>query len=256
MSGQENDGVVKDAENVPLTMAEDVDKEEHPSKLAASAAKMMHTLENLNSKESETVIGPGTAALFALSCAGMLSVGFQLGMRRELKKDKPEIVPGSLRERVGQPSQLPEVKRAREIQSRRRPAPALLAFRALGYATVLTTSTATAVCIFGKWYYNIRDTEDLIWRLKRNVPEKGATLKSWIGPPLEGLRDGLMYLFSPLKPMLAPKGNDATLSRTIDQERSELERLGVDTSILEPIPEPPKNIGGRSSSPPPSSPSS
>lgn len=121
--------------------------------------------------------------------------------------------------------------------------PTMVAARALGYATVLTVSTATAVLILGKWYFRISDTEDLIGRLKRGVPEKSDTLKYYVGPPLESLRDGLQSSFSVFRPLLAPKGNDATLTKTLEQERRELEKLGVDVSILDPIPEVPRNIG-------------
>lgn len=216
---------------------------ENTGKLTSTAVQMIQSLEKLHSKESETVLGPVSIALFGLSCLGMLTVGFQMGIRRELKKDKPEVVPGSLRERVGTPSKLPQKQVATSARVPVRTPPTLLAFRALGLATLLTTSTATASCILVKWYYNIKDPEDLIWRLKRNVPEKGNTLKSYIGPPLECLRDGLSSLFGIFRPMMAPKGNDASLSRTIEQERHELSKLGVDPSILDPIPEPPRNIG-------------
>ncbi|CAK9074943.1 Uncharacterized protein SCF082_LOCUS36413, partial [Durusdinium trenchii] len=180
------------------------------------------------------------------------AAGWNVATLAQMKKAEPEMIPGSLRERLGNKSATPQTPPPLKPIPRNRPSarPYTLAFRALGYATVLTTCSATASCIAIKWYYNIESVEDLIWRLKRNVPRHGDNLKSYIGPPLESIRDGLLYFFKTFRPMMAPKGNDADLSKTLEQEKKELRMLGVDAHILDPIPEPPRNIGKPS---PPSS---
>jgi len=218
-------------------------EEEEPEGFLARAAVAARRLEAQRAdqdavEEPKSVFGPVSIAIFAMACAGMLFVGFEVGRVQEIERHKaPEFVPGSLRERLGTPSTLKaqNVPGKQLSRAKHRPsvAPALLAFKALGYATILTCSTATATAILIKWYYKIESVEDLIWRLKRNVPEKSNALKSVVGPPLERMRDGLQRFFGQFRPMIAP--DDENLAESTEKEKAELVRFGIEPSVLDSV---------------------
>ena len=116
--------------------------------------------------------------------------------------------------------------------------PTLLAAKALGYATVLTLSTATALCVLGTWYFNITSTEDLIWRLKRTVPRGSDSIRGVVGGPLESFRDTMQSVFAHFRPWIAPKGeNRGDIDRLYAKDAEALKRLGIDASqVLAPMP--------------------
>jgi hypothetical protein len=120
--------------------------------------------------------------------------------------------------------------------------PTLLAAKALGYATVLTVSSATALCVLGTWYFNITSTEDLIWRLKRTVPRGSDSIKGVVGGPLESFRDAMQGVFAHFRPWIAPKGeNRGDIDRLHAKDAEALKRLGIDADqVLAPMPSPTK----------------
>ncbi len=255
----------------------------------------------------EEIITPGSVVLFALSCTGLLGVGFRIGHLREVRKDKHGEVPGSFRDRLfkrlGIVSQNHSVapadptglslrervnlktkqaqKQARPLDQgtassasmkpkpvvapitsaqasasnratllKRRPAaaPAELAFKALGYATVITVSTAGLAAVCAKWYFQIGDMEDLVWRLKHNVPHGADRIRGVIGAPLEGLRDSMQYLFRPLRPAIAPKGSiDGDIYSQVEDEKAELRSLGINPEGLFDHPKQPHIVGEQKS---------
>uniref|UniRef100_A0A7S2S4L2 Transmembrane protein 242 n=1 Tax=Mucochytrium quahogii TaxID=96639 RepID=A0A7S2S4L2_9STRA len=213
------------------------------ARVQSTVAKGLAKLEQLHSEENAFVLGPGSIFLMGLSCAGILGVGFKLGMKRQIEGKNDHIVPKSLAERVAtQQGKQPEIKPTTIKYKPSAPAP-LLAFRALGYATVLTVCTATLVTLTGVAIFDIKDPEDLIARLKRNVPEASKKLQTVFGPALEGTRDSMQGIFKRFRPAIAPKGRNGDLSGDLEQEKAELRELGVDVSILEPAPAPIRNIG-------------
>jgi len=195
-------------------------------------------LEKLEQESEPFVMGPMSVGLFLASCMGILAVGFQIGTKHQVQKlDKVEGMGARLLgDRVRGPLKPLDMIARGPIQPKVQlsaPAPAL-AMRALGYATVLTLSSATFICVTGTWYFQLTSVEDLIWRLKRNVPFFSKRIQGTVTPGLESIKTTMSSVFINLRPYIADPKKDNEEER--EKERQALRDVGIDPSILDEVP--------------------
>eukprot|EP00511_Aplanochytrium_stocchinoi_P000159 CAMPEP_0204822884 /NCGR_PEP_ID=MMETSP1346-20131115/1065_1 /ASSEMBLY_ACC=CAM_ASM_000771 /TAXON_ID=215587 /ORGANISM="Aplanochytrium stocchinoi, Strain GSBS06" /LENGTH=168 /DNA_ID=CAMNT_0051949339 /DNA_START=210 /DNA_END=716 /DNA_ORIENTATION=- len=161
----------------------------------------------------------------------MLGVGFKIGTSRKIEEGLSEFDSIKRMEKMMEKANI-------ETKPKIKPSapPTVLARRALGYATLLTLSSATMIGIGVGWYMGVNSFQEWSDRMKDIVPAHSKRIEDKMGPALDNIRDKLNGLFSRLTPVLV-KGRQDRTHQQLDDERKELEEAGIDPSIIDPLPE-------------------